>query len=187
MQEPISSLGDEKRLYREYYQKVEEEKKCKLNILLNSQFIEWINLAVLQSKKVIYSEGSVKAKANCVSTGRQLKYFFQLIKEYADRNYMASTLDGEGMSYNIDYKGTLIKVGYYVDDEMVYFARRTKQPVDSLIPFERLKGESLLYIDMANKRKELLELYNFIRTLKLSGFSDEDIKDTTEKALKYVK
>lgn len=187
MQEPMPSSVDANRLYLEYFHKVEEEKKCKMDILTKSQFIDWLIIAISSNKKVIYSEKDVVVKEDCINTGRQLKSFFQLLKEYADRNYIVSTLDDEGISYNIECKGTIIKVGFYEDNETVYYARVVRRPVDSFIPFDTLKGESLLYMDISDKRSELLGLYNYVRNLKLSGFTDDDIIETTSKALKYVK
>lgn len=125
---------------------------------------------------------------NCLSMNsldsKRLLTLYSIVRDYANKNYIVSMLDEDGLSYFVSYGSMIVQVGFDSEKTKTFFARivNKKSKDTVIIPFQKIK-EDLIEL----KKQDLLELQNCIRTLKQHGISDEDIIYTTGKELKYVR
>lgn len=173
--------------FKGYCQSLEIRQGQKKDILEDNSFINWLNVQLNNTPEVkinIDADGMGNGLNNGVS---RLGALYDVVRQYADENYIISLLvDGE-ISYLVSFNDNVIQIGYCGGEEPYFFARKVKKDeVNVIIPYEKIKGYFLTGIN-AETRQELINLQNMIRQLKMIGITDDEIIYTTAKELKYVK
>lgn len=183
---PNTPMKDKsKEWFMNYCHVLEENNKQKETIIDDTGYMNSLieSLGTNGELRTCKVDGTNYLSMNSLNS-KKILTLYSIVRDYANKNYIVSMLDEDGLSYFVSYGSMIVQVGFDGQKTKTFFARIVnKQSKDTVvIPFQDIKDD---LIEL--KKQDLLELQNCIRTLKQHGISDDDIIYTTAKELKYVR
>ncbi len=173
--------------FYDYCRKVENDTLEVHNILNNEVFINWL-ITFSKKKPILFDEwvsissGYTEIDLNFI---KKLKYFYDAIRMYADKLYIAPYETNNGYVYYINCRGITLQIGQTNDDSKAYFYQRIdKVDKDTIV---------INFDDMQQNKKGLQndsikvglsELATHIQNLINNGVPSEEILKTTEETIK---
>lgn len=189
---PTSPMRREesKQWFLDYCKQIEKQSMLKKEILADNQYMEWIKHFVSEYGffDTLLSETDDVSLKDASYLSR-LGVLFHLLESYASRRYISSLEDENGRSYFLRYDDVVYQVGVDVSRENVYFCVLGGKNVDAsvIFSFDAVQKEAQEMDSNVYVREELKGLSSYIQTLKSSGFTDQDIIETTALALRLIK
>ena len=176
-------------LMAEEYEKYKKRKEFKDKLHLSTEYIDWLEKfteehEVFATDTFLYDEDKVteEEKENI----SLLPVLFEVITEFADKNYISPKRDDFEMFYNIEYKGTGYEIGLNYGQGSSNYCVRQDEPEKDAISYENImSGVKLLSTIQAESKLE--ELKELIEQLANDNVPVEAIHQATDTAIQKVK
>lgn len=172
-----------------YCQFLEENNKQREEIISDANYTECLLIALRNNKELRTPKIDLQTPlVKEIGSSHKIALLYGIIRDYANKKYIVSLLDEEGLSYLVKIDDVVIKIGFDNKNTKTFFARIVTRKIaeENIILFSDVQKD-LVDSKYSTVKQELVGLQNYIHTLKSSGISDDDIIYTVAKELKYVR
>lgn len=161
--------------FENYCRSIEKEASDRKNIVEDNDYMEWLYNCLVNSLSNQDEDNFSK-----------LKPLYNMIDEYAYKRYSISYSEEGCRFYYLRYKDIVFKIGYNMEKDDEFFCLLEQGDIGNVrvFNFEDIKDEEQKKEFNGFAKEELRDLYQYLMILKEKGITDEEIVETTAKALR---